>query len=87
MSEINSNYEPKEIPEVAQETPGIGVQDIVALLNIVDVVTRRGAFRAEELSSVGAIYDKVAAFLKASGALSTAEEGTVETIQPEGTDQ
>ena len=87
MSEINSSYEPNEIPEVAQETPGIGVQDIVALLNIVDVVTRSGAFRAEELSSVGAIYDKVAAFLKASGAITTAEEDTADTTQSEGNDQ
>jgi hypothetical protein len=39
------------------------MKDVADLLNIVNLASTRGAFRANELSSVGAIYDKVAAAL------------------------
>jgi hypothetical protein len=79
MSEVNSNLEATEIPDVRQDPPGLGLQDIVALLNIIDVATRRGAFRAEELSSVGSVFDKVSEFLKASGALKQEGEEPAES--------
>ena len=66
MSEVNSTLEPN-LQEVA--APNLGLQDIVALLNIVDAASRRGAFRAEEMSAIGAVYDKVSAFLKSTGAV------------------
>lgn len=63
------------IPSVAEtkspETPSIGVQDIVSLLNLVDVASRRGAYHASEMSSVGATFDKIYNFMKATGAIST----------------
>lgn len=49
--------------------PGLNIQDIVQLLNIVDAACRRGAFRAEEMSGVGGVYDKVLEFLKSTGAI------------------
>ena len=63
------------MPSVAEtkppETPSIGVQDIVSLLNLVDVASRRGAYHASEMSSVGAVFDKIYNFMKATGAIST----------------
>jgi hypothetical protein len=34
--------------------------------NLIDVVTTRGAFKANELSSVGVLFDKLNAFLEAA---------------------
>lgn len=91
MSEVSSDFEINELPKLQQEPPNLGVQDIVALLNIVDIASRRGAFRGEELSSVGAVFDKVTAFLKASGAIKepTADTGSADASQdqPEETEQ
>lgn len=41
----------------------LGLGDLGVLLNVVDLATQRGAFRGNELSQVGAIYDKLNAFL------------------------
>lgn len=42
------------------------VNDIAAALQVIDIVSARGAFRGDELSQVGALRDKLAAFVKAS---------------------
>ena len=44
----------------------------------IQVVAQRGVFRAEEMSNIGALYDRIIAFLTASGALKPAEEATTE---------
>lgn len=50
--------------EVQQEVPqSIGLGDLGVLLNVVDLASQRGAFRGAELTQVGAIYDKLNAFL------------------------
>lgn len=49
--------------ETQQAAPSITVQDVAALLQIVDVAATRGAFRGEELTAVGAVRDKAAAFV------------------------
>jgi hypothetical protein len=41
------------------------VQDLQALKNIIDVSTQRGAFKGNELMSVGQVYNKLEAFLGA----------------------
>lgn len=66
---------PKDIPSVTDsktlENPSMGIQDLVALLNLIDIASRRGAYHANEMSAVGAVYDKVFGFLKATGAINT----------------
>ena len=39
------------------------LQDLQLLGQIVDLASQRGAFRGNELSQVGAVYDKLSAFL------------------------
>ena len=51
-----------EINEV-QTPPSVTINDIAFLVQIIEIVAQRGAFKAEELSTVGAVYDKVKAFL------------------------
>lgn len=58
-------------PEVAQAeteaqtpaTPDLTVNDLQALKTIIDVCTQRGAFRANELANVGAVFNRLTAFL------------------------
>jgi len=59
-----------------EQAPGIGLGDIAACVQIIDIVSKRGAFEGGELADVGAIRNKLAAFLKAN----TPEE---EAAEPE----
>ena len=43
----------------------ITIADLDVIKNIIDLACTRGAFRAGEISQVGAAYDKLDAFLKA----------------------
>ena len=47
----------KAVPE------SISLNDLQVLLQIVDLASQRGAFRGAELTQVGAIFDKLNAFL------------------------
>jgi hypothetical protein len=49
--------------------PSLSLSDLVLLLNVVKVTADRGAIRAEEMSAVGAVYEKLVKFLQSSGAL------------------
>lgn len=55
----------ENMTEQASEEPRLGVQDIKDLLTIVDVACQRGAFRAEEMASVGGVFSKVKSFVSA----------------------
>ncbi len=49
----------------APPAPELTVTDLTNVRSVLDVAVRRGAFGASELSSVGAIYDKLNTFLNA----------------------
>jgi hypothetical protein len=53
----------QETTNQAAAAPQLGVGDLKNLLGIVDIASRRGAFQANEMSSVGATFDRVNAFL------------------------
>ena len=38
------------------------INDIIQIRNIIDVCSRRGAFQASELETVGAIYNRIKSF-------------------------
>lgn len=52
-----------------QEQPNLALSDLVLLLNLIRVSSERGAIRADELSAVGTVYDRLHKFLEASGAI------------------
>tara|TARA_B100000927_G_scaffold289993_1_gene287747 strand:+ start:489 stop:800 length:312 start_codon:yes stop_codon:yes gene_type:complete len=54
---------PEEAPEGAEVPESIGLNDLQLLANIVDLASQRGAFRGNELTQVGAVFDKLSAFL------------------------
>lgn len=50
--------------EAAAEAPeSISLADLSLLANIVDLASQRGAFRGNELTQVGTVFDKLTAFL------------------------
>ncbi len=49
--------------ETTATPESISLQDLQVLLQIVDLASSRGAFRGAELTQVGAIFDKLNAFL------------------------
>ena len=53
-----------ETPETETQEPQISLADFTAALQVIDVCTSRGAFRGEELSSVGQLRDRLAAFVQ-----------------------
>lgn len=53
----------------AQEQPSLSLSDLVVLLNLVRLASERGAIRADELSAVGATYDRLFKFLESSGVI------------------
>jgi hypothetical protein len=53
--------------EAAQQSqgPDLNVSDLLALKNIIEVATTRGAFKATELEAVGKTFNKLNTFLEA----------------------
>ena len=60
----------------------ITIADLDTLRNIVDLASTRGAFRGTELTQVGAIYDKLTAFLDAIIAQAKAQEEANQAATP-----
>jgi len=50
-------------PEPAPAAVDLTVNDLMALKNIVDVASQRGAFKANELEVVGKTYNRLLTFL------------------------
>ena len=47
------------------QSPELTVQDLNAMKAIIDVASERGAFKPNEMMSVGTVYNKLETFLKA----------------------
>lgn len=62
----------------AQAQPELGIADLQNIRTILNVAVRRGVFGAAEISSVGAVFDRLNAFLNAV-APQTAEQQAAET--------
>lgn len=65
MTDNTEFTEENQVQGEAQEAaaPSLGLAELGTLLQIVDLATQRGAFRGNELTQVGAIYDKLNTFL------------------------
>lgn len=69
--------------DAAAEAPTFGLQDLVFTMQVYEACAQRGAFRADELSNVGAVYDRLRAFLIANNAIANpaAPAATEETTE------
>ena len=45
------------------ENTTLTIQDLASIHSVIDAACSRGAFKAEEMTQVGSIYDKLATFL------------------------
>ena len=52
----------------------ISLNDLQVLANIVDLASQRGAFRGNEMTQVGAVFDKLTSFLQQVAAAQAATE-------------
>ena len=64
----------QEAPAAAAPAPDLNLNDLAAIRNLIEVVTQRGVFKANELTSAGTLYDKLTAFLNAAQAQSQAQQ-------------
>jgi hypothetical protein len=53
----------------ATPQPGLTVQDLTLTLQVIQVASSRGAFKADELTAIGGLYDRIFKFLESSGAI------------------
>jgi len=66
MSDENKVEEAVEAPEqAAPQQAELTVQDLQAIKQIIDVASQRGAFKPNEMMTVGQTYNKLEAFLNA----------------------
>ena len=63
MSEETDTQE-APVTEPENNEPQISLADFSAALQVIDVCTQRGAFRGEDLSSVGQLRDRINAFVQ-----------------------
>lgn len=54
-------------PEAAAEAPpSLGIQDLAAMVQVIDVCSKRGAFEGPELESVGVLRGRLVKFIEAN---------------------
>lgn len=69
MTEITSNTTETVAP--ASTPTGLTIQDLTLALQVLQVATSRGAFKADELTAIGGLYDRIFKFLESTGAITT----------------
>lgn len=65
----------------AVEAPSLGIADLAAMVQVIDVVSERGAFKGPELESVGILRGRLTRFIDANKpAAPAAEEPKAEEV-------
>lgn len=52
------------------------LSDLVVCAQAIQLASQRGAFRAEEFTQIGGVFDRITTFLRASGALGSSSAPT-----------
>jgi hypothetical protein len=58
----------------AQEPVQLKIADLLLTAQLIQICSTRGAFKPEEFTQVGGLYERLVAFLQASGALTPPAE-------------
>jgi len=74
MSEKQVEEKKAETPEQDQNVE-LTVNDLNALKQIIDVASSRGAFKPNEMTTIGTVYNKLETFLNAVAAQQQAAGG------------
>lgn len=75
------------VEQPAAQPTSLQLSDILLTAQCIQLASQRGAFRAEEFTQVGGVYERLVAFLQASGALTQAPAETATETDTSGTDQ
>lgn len=59
--EVKQESQPEQSQE--QQAQPLTVQDLITLKSALELGTQRGAWRANELTAVGQVYDRLSAFV------------------------
>lgn len=60
----------------------LSITDLAVLKNVIDIAASRGAFKANEMKSVGEVYDKLTAFLQLVVAQAEAQQEATQQGEP-----
>lgn len=66
----------------APKAPNLNIADLVNVLQVFRTCSQRGAFRADEMSSVGGLYDRLQEFLVSTGAVKLGDADADPATQP-----
>lgn len=64
MQETVDAGTPAPAEEAQQQAPQLTLADLQVLAQAIDIASQRGAYRASEMGDVGAVYNKLTAFLQ-----------------------
>jgi hypothetical protein len=81
MDTTKTEQAPEQNPAAA---PQLAINDLAAVVQMIDVVSRRGAFEGSELTAVGALRAKFADFVQASAPKPAAPSATEEPGESPG---
>ena len=62
------------------EAPQLNINDLVSIVKIIDACSERGAFRGNEMASVGAVRERIAAFAEANQPVEDPQENDDEDL-------
>jgi hypothetical protein len=74
--------QPASTEQATEKTaPQLNLADLVNVLQVIKSCAARGAFKADEMSQVGGLYDRLTAFLVSTGALKVEGDTPAESKQ------
>jgi hypothetical protein len=76
MQEPTTQTEPTTQPESDNTAVQLQLSDLLMCAQALQLASTRGAFRAEEFTQIGGVFDRITAFLKASGAIASSSAPT-----------
>lgn len=82
MSENTSTDSVSNSNTDTSKNPNLNIADLVNVLQVLRTCAQRGAFRADEMSSVGGLYDRLQEFLVATGAVKVTDGNNDPSEQP-----
>ena len=75
--------EPAKQADASEVDPNaLSIGDLKNLTTIIDVASSRGAFRANEMASIGLMYNKLQSFLTKTAPTNAAQQPVMGAVQP-----
>jgi len=73
--EVTKEIATEEAPVQQEQGPELTIQDLAGIKTIIDVASSRGAFKPNEMMTVGQVYNKLDTFLSAVSTQQAAAKG------------